>query len=318
MPSKTKNTKFPEKKADVKKYVVEEKEDGNEKELPTEAKSSEVRIEIDDIAPEINENKATETIEKPVVKASDNSNTEDTLKSEEEKDTLASTNVTSFSLLDSDKKEVTKENTMENTEKEVKEEVLATPKPEATETRSSNEEINKWIENYDEKEGEVKKKGQGFFKIFLIILTVLSLFAVIAGGFYLYQKNLSNKGTQKEETNEAIVTETPSASPTQAPETTKLDYSKYSLQIMNGSGVPGEAGKAKDLLTDYNFKSVVTGNASSYGFEQTVISLKEGIPDQVFTDLSKSLNSTYDVKSTKEVLNDSSNFDIVVTVGVRK
>jgi hypothetical protein len=220
--------------------------------------------------------------------------------------------------LDPNKKEVEKEKTMENTEKEVKEEVLETPKPEVTETRTSNDEINKWIENYDEKEGEVKKKGQGFFKIFLIILTIISLLVVIAGGIYFYQKNIANKTVPANETKVTKVTETPTATPTKAPETENLDYSKYSLQILNGSGVPGEAGKAKDLLADYDFKTVVAGNANSYDYEKTVISLKEGVPDQVFTDLSKTLDSTYDIESKKEVLEDSSNYDVVITVGLKK
>ena len=317
MTSKIKSTKPSENNESVKKYVVEEKV-SDEKSSPTEEKSSEVKIKIDDIASDLSNKTITENKEVTEVKGEDKPKTEELLKSEEEKDTLPTANVTSFSLLDPNKKEGAKDKAMENTEKEVKEEVLETPKPETTETRSSNEEINKWIENYDEKEGEVKKKGQGFFKIFLIILTILSLLAVITGGIYFYQKNLSNKVTQEDVTKDSVVTQTPSASPTKAPETETLDYSKYSLQIQNGAGVPGEAGKAKDLLSDYDFKTVVAGNASSYDYEQTVISLKEGIPDQVFTDLSKTLDSTYDVDSKKEVLNDSSNYDIVITIGVRK
>ena len=318
MPSKIKSIKPDEIKESVKKYVVEEKDDVNEKLSSTENKSSEVKVKIEDIAPEAAEKPIIEEKVISEKKDEDKPITTKPLKSEEEKDTLPSSNVTSFSLLDSDKKEGEKDKSMENPVKEVKEETVNSPKPEVSETRTSNEEINKWIENYDEKEGDVKKKGQGFFKIFLIILTVLSLLAVIAGGFYLYQKNLSNKTVKPEETKEAIVTITPSTAPTVTPTATTVDYSKYSLQILNGSGVPGEAGKAKELLVNYSFKSVATGNASSYDSEKTVISLKENIPDQVFSDISKTLNSTYDVESSKEVLNDSSNYDIVVTVGVRK
>ena len=306
MPIKTKKASTPKEtpKEPVKKFVVEETtdtitEDKTAVEEQPEASKSE----------DVSENTPPSITEK---------NPEDDLglKSDSEKDTLPSTNLTSFSLLDSDKKEPEEKTDMQDNTEE-KTENTAPAAQEDTTLKSSQDEVNKWIENYDEKETTEKKKGSGFFRVFLIILTVLSLIAVIVGGIFYYQKNIA--GESKEEAEETQTTEAPTATPTEKPkEETKVDYSKYSLQILNGSGVPGEAGKAKDLISDLEFDSVATANASSYDFEKTTVALKEGIPSQIFTDVKKLLGDTYDLESKSELLEDSSKYDVVITVGVRK
>jgi len=305
MPSKLKKAASKETpKESVKKFVVEEKSHDINIEDTASEKTSETSISEG----------ALDNIPSPTTASEVQPEFEPDLKSESEKDTLPSTNLTSFSLLDSEKKEPAEKTVMQDTEEKV-ENTQAVAQEETP--KSSQDEVNKWIENYDEKETTEKKKGSGFFKVFLIILTVLSLAAVIVGGIFYYQKNIA--GESKEEAEETQKTEEPTATPTEKPkEEVKVDYSKYSLQILNGSGVPGEAGKAKDLLTDLEFDSVLTGNASNYDFEKTIVALKEGIPSQVFTDVKKLLGNTYDLESKSDLLEDSSKYDVVITVGMRK
>ncbi len=319
MPVKNKKATSPKElpKDPVKKFVVEEKLNEADKDVSPEIKPAEAtEPPVTEQKEENIQNIAAETPdEKPTVSSE--------LKSDTEKDTLPSTNLTSFSLLDSDKKEPEEKTDMQENIKETSQNESVIPSTSGDiPLKSSQDEVNKWIENYDEKGGAEKKKGSGFFKTFLIILTVLSLAAVIAGGVYYYQKNIAggNKEEQKEEVGEKQEVQQPTATPTEEPvkETVKVDYSKYTLQVLNGSGIPGEAGKAKDLLKSLKFKSVLTGNASSYDFEKTTISLKENVPNQVFTEIKDLLSDTYDLESKAATSEDSSKYDVVVTVGQRK
>lgn len=245
------------------------------------------------------------------------------LNSEKEKDTLPSSNLSSFSLLD-DKKDAGSEKPMTDQDMTTQtqptvSDAPTTAQPEMT-TKSSQDQVNKWIENYDEKEGGEKKKGSGFFKPFLIVLTILSLIAIITGGVFYYQKNIANKDNQSSTNDQTAMTEpTSTPAPTETPTPSEtVDYTKYTLQILNGSGVPGEAGSVESMLSKLDFKNIVTGNASSYDYQQTTVSMKADIPAQVFTDISKALGSSYDVATKSETLKDSSSYDVVITVGVKQ
>lgn len=311
MPTKIKKAE-PSKepiKDPVKKFFVEEK--------TTESNDLTETVENLPVKEEVPSDVETETKSVPDLTEEKTKESTD-LKSAEQKDTLPSTNLTSFSLLDSDKKEAEKNNMDENN-KEVIQNASESSVSAEPALKSSQDEVNKWIENYDDKEETVKKKGSGFFKTFLIILTILSLAAVIAGGVYYYQNNIAGGDTEEAE----VVTEKteniqPTVEPTQKPEMTEVEYSEYSLQILNGSGIPGEAGKVKDLITDLEFESITTGNASSYDFDKTSISIKEDIPAQVFSDIKDLLGDTYDMETKSETLEDSSDYDVIITVGLQK
>ena len=319
MPEKTKK-KSPAKTADkapARKFVVEEKSETSgvtpekieEPEIVTEPvnETPPVESEFKDMSVTVDPTPIeTAKPEEPV------------LKSESEKDTLPSS-VTSFSLLDSDENKQKTE--LMETEKETSNPPVAaveTTESTSAQPKSSQDEVNKWIENYDDKDVGEKKKGSGFFRIFLIILIVLSVFAIIAGGVYYYQKNVAKSGTSetsepKEEVKEITPTQAPS--PTPEKEAEKVDYTKLTLQILNGSGIPGEAGKVKDLLTELKFKSVLTANAANYDFEKTVIAVKDGVSDQAYKDISAALGKVYDMDKEIETLPASSKYDVVITVG---
>lgn len=153
--------------------------------------------------------------------------------------------------------------------------------------------------------------------LFIAFFIGLILGAGLIGGFFYYKGNI-NKDTFKlsnspapavEEVTQETATPTPTASE-------KIDYSKLTVNILNGSGIKGEAAKVEELIKDLGFKSIDTGNASSYDFQETEISLKPEVNSQVYDELVKSL-STYSVKKGTE-LKSSSKFDVVITVGSKK
>jgi uncharacterized protein YxeA len=233
------------------------------------------------------------------------------------KETAAvNTSVSSFGLIDDKKANME----IKTKPEEKKEE--ATPIP--TEPQKSGDvsatEVNKWIENYDET-NQPKKEGKSVFKVILFILLGLSLVAIIAGGFLYYQKNMSK--TKTEVTPTSTPQESPTAAPTEKPASpsgtvSKVKFSDYSINLLNGSGIPGEAGKAKALLADAKFKKIDTSNAASYDFTDTEVQLKDNVPSEVYDKIAELLGSKYTVVKSDTVLKSTSLYDVVITIGVEK
>jgi hypothetical protein len=108
-------------------------------------------------------------------------------------------------------------------------------------------------------------------------------------------------------------------SPTPASDSAKLiiDYSKYKIQVLNGSGIGGEAAKGKEILETEKFVVEEIGNAQSSDFDLTIIQAKKGV-DKAFLDKLKSvLGETY-LLGSDEVLEELEELDVVVIIGSGK
>lgn len=147
-----------------------------------------------------------------------------------------------------------------------------------------------------------------------IIIPGIFLLGALLGGIIFYQKGIS-KGeglTASPTPATEDFTQTPSPSPA-----AKLDLTKFSVNILNGSGIAGEAGKAKDLLTTAGFKVSGTGNASSYSFTKTIVKAKSSVDAAFVSKLVETLGKNYSVDKT-QTLPDSSTDDVQVVVGSTK
>lgn len=156
------------------------------------------------------------------------------------------------------------------------------------------------------------QQGNGTNPLFVIVPGIFLLGALL-GGIYFYQKGTVG-GPKPSPTPTETTESTPMPSTT--PSST-LDLSKYPINIMNGSGTAGEAGKVKTLLTGGSFSVSATGNASSYGFTKTVIKAKVDVPAAFVTQLSTLLSKSY-VLDTNQTLATSSADEVQVIVGSTK
>jgi hypothetical protein len=226
------------------------------------------------------------------------------IKVEEDSETLASeveqkSEVEPEKTPEQDKPEETKP---EKTEEEKKEEEV---KPtETTEGKPESDKIPAWI-------------------IILAFFGGLALGAGLIGGIFYYRssvsKTLSEVTPTPEEQTIPTEAETSSASPSASPKASpgaKNDFSKYSLQILNGSGISGEAGRVDALLEKAGFTKTTTGNAKAYDYEETEVAIKASLPDTVYEAISSAL-STYELKKA-DPLSSSSSYDVVITVGKSK
>lgn len=160
-----------------------------------------------------------------------------------------------------------------------------------------------------------KKKGSlSLLTIFLAFIISLVIGGALVGGIFYYQNNVDNTGEVKEPgPTFTPPPETSSPLPTDENGVEDLDLTTYNVQVLNGSGKAGEAGKVETLLVSAGFVEIETGNAKSYDYTETEISIKEDVPAGVLDEALSAL----DVYSTSEgqALDKDNEFDIVVIIG---
>lgn len=120
---------------------------------------------------------------------------------------------------------------------------------------------------------------------------------------YVYFKDKAQNQTKNKEISEARF------EPTYTPE---LNLSEYDIRILNGSGIPGEAKKVADILKTKGFINIDIGDADTYDFQETEVSLKDDVASELF-EILKSTLPTFSLKKT-ESLKDSS-YDVLIIVG---
>lgn len=106
-----------------------------------------------------------------------------------------------------------------------------------------------------------------------------------------------------------IVEESPSPAP-QA----EVKREDLKLQVLNGLGVPGTAGKARDYLEGLGYKDIDAGNADSFDYRKTEIRIKDG-KKAYLKILEEDLGEEYTLASLTKTLAEDSEFDAVVIIG---
>lgn len=127
--------------------------------------------------------------------------------------------------------------------------------------------------------------------LFILIPGVLLLGALL-GGIYFYQKGITQT-SEPTAIPQAVETATPA--PTADDTSLQIDYDKYPIKVLNGSGIPGVASTGKDLLTKAGFSVSSTGNADNYKYTDTIIQAGADVPKAYLTKLSQSLAKSYKV-----------------------
>lgn len=165
------------------------------------------------------------------------------------------------------------------------------------------------------KDSSSLKPKHFFSPVFWILVPGIFLLGAILGGIVFYQKGV-NSGQEispsPSATQKTSSTTLPSATPSASP-----DLTKYTIALYNGSGLAGEAGKVKTLLTSAGFKVGSTANAASYDYTKTIIKAKSTVSSDFVSALSSALSKTY-VVDAAQTLSDSSADTVQVVVGTSK
>ena len=158
---------------------------------------------------------------------------------------------------------------------------------------------------YSSQQGENKKKNAP-----VLIIMVIIILALTGGIFMLRQSKKTNQ-------TKVTVAENNEPSPTEKPE---IDKKSVKIQVLNGTGTPGQAGIAVEVLkkAGYNFDSIKTANAEDFNNTITTITAKDGFND-VVSDIKDALKTTFDeIKIDSTNLDKDSEFDVVITTGGKK
>lgn len=168
-----------------------------------------------------------------------------------------------------------------------------------------------------------KRSPRKFLYVLGAVVVVLILLNVVR-----FISSKASKSTPTPTPTPTITVETPSpteqpspsASPTSTPvssvdKTSGLDRAKLSVNVQNGSGVAGAAGKVSDLLKSLGYDVVGTGNADNFNYTNVTIKVKSS-QQSYLPVLNKDLSSnSYSVGSSSADLTATSSADALVIVG---
>ena len=147
-----------------------------------------------------------------------------------------------------------------------------------------------------------------------ILIPGIFILGAILGGVVFYQKGVNTIDIK--ETPTPISSIAPSATPSSTP-AANVDVSKFDVAIFNGSGIAGEAGRAKDLLTKAGFNVTSTANAATYDYTKTIIKTKAAVDASVIQKIKDALSKNY-VMGESQTLAATATTDIQIIIGSSK
>jgi hypothetical protein len=141
--------------------------------------------------------------------------------------------------------------------------------------------------------------------VFILAISIFVLLLLIFGQkFLLTSRKTNNSGST------AIISSilTPTPIPT-------INLDSYKIQVLNGSGIAGEATKISTLLSENKLKVAKTGNATNYDYVKTEIQTKKRVPISVVDIIIKSFAKEYVSTISATKLDDSYDYDINIITG---
>lgn len=142
------------------------------------------------------------------------------------------------------------------------------------------------------------------------ILFIFIIVLVLLAGVFAYKQGIS----KKEKINVVSVSPAPTIEPSP---TITIDLAKYEIEIQNGGGISGEAGRQKTSLEEEGFTVSSIGNADNSDYTDTIIKAKKTV-SQAFIDKLKSvLGNTFTVGAVK-ILSEDASTPVVVIIGTKK
>lgn len=168
------------------------------------------------------------------------------------------------------------------------------------------------IQSYPSMPSNQKKGGK---KVWILVVLVA---AAIAAFLLLRPSGTNTKvaditPTTAEVTVEPTISESVETTTTPEPTVTEKVKVGPSIQVQNGSGTEGVAGKMQTALQDKGYDSVETGNADNFDYTGATIKAK----DTALATAKKIKTQLTDYTFAEEIatLSEDSDFDIIIIVG---
>jgi hypothetical protein len=159
-----------------------------------------------------------------------------------------------------------------------------------------------------------KKKGHLFFFFVVALISFILGLGIMAGISYGLKNNYVNVTKDWLGSLQPSPTPTAQPQPSPTPKEEKVDLSAYTLAVLNGSGITGEASKLKTKLVTAGFKVGSTANADTEDYTKTQIKVKKNVNEAYIKKLKAELEKSYKVQESSQALT-SGDSDVVVTIG---
>lgn len=296
-----------------------EEQEGEEKVIEKESEDeAELEVHLSD-EPKDKEEKDFEDEEKEDEEKEDE---QDEDKDEEQESSSASSDAKAMDDKEAteDKEEIEEEDKEESEESEDKkeEESENLDKESAEEEFAKEEKAAKYGSFTREEVLAPKKKSPwGFFVLVALGAFIVGL-AIIAGGSYFLSGFDTNKIADIKLPALSQATPTPTTAPSATPTPEEVDLSAYEIRVLNGSGISGEAATLRTQLEDAEFVVDSVGNADTSDYTKTEVFAKGEVSEAYLNALIKELQTTYEVNSVTETLDDSESVDVEIIIGSDK
>lgn len=148
----------------------------------------------------------------------------------------------------------------------------------------------------------------GKIKWLLLFIFIIGLF--LGASFLSYQFGVT-QGKKGVESKVVVEENTPTPTPE---EDQDVNLAEYSISVLNGSGIKGEASTLQKSLDASGFKVTTIGNAEE-DVVKTLIEVKDSVPKTYIKKLKEELSTTYTLDSDIGELDSSNEEDVVITIG---
>ena len=175
-----------------------------------------------------------------------------------------------------------------------------------------SDEENPQVEKKKSKLNPISVAGIAFIVVGLGIVVFLLFKQGILKQYSPFNKNpLPTLAPSPRESIPAIVDLENQEATGQAELSSKQDLT---IQVLNGSGISGQASQVQALLQSLDYSQIETGNADSQDLTSTKIVYKQNVADSLISEIKTELEKTLANVETEEA-SDDIGFDIVITTG---
>lgn len=151
---------------------------------------------------------------------------------------------------------------------------------------------------------EPQKSGSK--KVIFIIVVIIIILA--GGAWYL----LSRKEETIEFTNDSITPFISESTPTPIEEEV-VEKDTLKVNILNGTGTPGDAGKLETALNELGYSEIEAGNADNFDYTSAEVTFSSTFPENYKAEIMEKLAKMYsEVKDGSETLG---SYDVVIVTG---
>ena len=151
-----------------------------------------------------------------------------------------------------------------------------------------------------------------------ILLVIFAVLIIAAGASFVFIKQKKQAASPKKEAEIAPVSPipTPAEESTTAAEIEEISKEDLKIQILNGTGIAGQAQDLADLLKSDGFGDITLSNSPTTDNTQTKVSFKDRVPQIVKDNLTQKLEEIFETVQIETL--QESDFDIEITTGKLK